>query len=235
MSTDKPEREEDAKAEAKAEAKADAKAEAKAAADAKADAHARAESDEDEHEHEHEEEEAPPSKAGGHNHIEPPPASADTIARRQLLGKMSVGLGVAGGVALGVPIVGFVFAPLFRGTPRTWRPVGPVSRFRIGETVNVVFVDASPLPWAGVTSKTAAWLRRVSEDKFEAFSVNCAHLGCPVRWMPEARLFMCPCHGGVYYEDGTVAAGPPPHALPQYPVRINEGQVEIHTDPIPIG
>ncbi len=170
-----------------------------------------------------------------HGHVEAPPASADTIARRQLLGKMSVALGVAGGVALGVPMVGFIVAPLFRKAPREWRAVGKIEQFKVGETVNVVFVDASPLPWAGVTAKTAAWLRRVSETEFEAFSVNCAHLGCPVRWMAEAKLFMCPCHGGVYYQDGSVAAGPPPHALPQYPVRVTDGQVEIRTDPIPIG
>jgi len=73
------------------------------------------------------------------------------------------------------------------------------------------------------------------ENEFEAFSVNCAHLGCPVRWLPDARLFMCPCHGGVYYEDGSVAAGPPPHGLTKYPVRVKDGRVEIRTDPIPIG
>ena len=140
-----------------------------------------------------------------------PPPSADTIARRQLLGKMSVALGVAGGVALAVPAVGFIIAPLFRHSAREWRPIGRVDQFKIGETVNVMFIDASPLPWAGVTARTAAWLRRVNETEFQAFSVNCAHLGCPVRWMPDAHLFMCPCHGGVYYADGMVAAGPPPH------------------------
>jgi menaquinol-cytochrome c reductase iron-sulfur subunit len=163
------------------------------------------------------------------------PDSAHAIARRQLLGKMSVALGVAGAAALGVPMVGFIVAPLFRGPPRLWRPVGKVELFKVGDTVNVVFLDSSPLPWAGVTAKTAAWVRRVSEESFIAFSVNCAHLGCPVRWMQDARLFMCPCHGGVYNEDGTVAAGPPPHPLPQYAVRVNDGQVEIRTDPIPIG
>ena len=176
----------------------------------------------------HEEEPAEP-------HAEAPPATAHEIARRQLLGKMSIGLGVACGAAISVPGIGFVVAPLFRDAPREWRPVGKIEQFKVGETVNVVFVDASPLPWAGVTSKTSAWLRRLDEGEFVAFSVNCAHLGCPVRWMEQARLFMCPCHGGVYYEDGRVAAGPPPHPLTRYPVRIQDGQVEIRTDPIPIG
>jgi menaquinol-cytochrome c reductase iron-sulfur subunit len=55
-----------------------------------------------------------------------------------------------------------------------------------------------------------------------------------VSWLPTAKLFMCPCHGGVYYPDGTVAAGPPPQPLPTYQVRINNGQVEIQASAIPI-
>lgn len=163
------------------------------------------------------------------------PPTAHEIARRQLLGKMSIGLGVACGAAISAPGIGFVVAPLFRKTPREWRGVGQVAQFKVGDTVNVVFEDASPLPWAGVTSRTAAWLRRVAEREFVAFSVNCAHLGCPVRWLEQARLFMCPCHGGVYYEDGSVAAGPPPHPLTRYAVRVTGDEVEIRTDPIPIG
>jgi menaquinol-cytochrome c reductase iron-sulfur subunit len=38
----------------------------------------------------------------------------------------------------------------------------------------------------------------------------------------------------VYYADGSVSAGPPPKALPTYPVRVRGGQVEIETSPIPI-
>ena len=80
-----------------------------------------------------------------------------------------------------------------------------------------------------------AWLRRVTEQSFIAFSVNCAHLGCPVQWRPQAQLFLCPCHGGVYYADGTVAAGPPPRPLFQYPVRVHDGLVEIQAQPMPLG
>jgi nitrite reductase/ring-hydroxylating ferredoxin subunit len=105
-----------------------------------------------------------------------------------------------------------------------------------GATGRWISLAASPLPpQAGVTAKRAAWLRRTAEQEFVAFSVNCAHLGCPVRWLEGARLFMCPCHGGVYYEDGRGAAGPPPHGLTRYPIRIRDGEVEISTQPMPIG
>jgi len=133
-----------------------------------------------------------------------------------------------------VPVIGFLFAPFFRKSPEEWVTLGKPNDFEIGKTVAVTVLDPSPLPWAGVTAKNAVWLRRVSEDNFIAFSANCTHLGCPVRWLEGAKLFMCPCHGGVYYDDGTVAAGPPPRPLFQYDVRIENGVVRMKSVVVPI-
>lgn len=154
--------------------------------------------------------------------------------RRDFLVKLSLGLGGLAAAIAAVPIFSAIFAPLIEKTPKMWRNVGDLDSFAIGTTSLVKFENADPEQWAGVTSKTAAWLRRDSQNKFTAFSANCTHLGCPVRWEASAELFMCPCHGGVYYKDGTVAAGPPPKALVQYPVRINKKAVEVQTSPIPI-
>ncbi len=159
---------------------------------------------------------------------------AGVLTRRQFFQKLSIALGAFGVAIIGIPIIGFILAPLIERPPQLWRPVGPVDQFKVGETVEVTFTDPSPLPWSGVTAQTAAWLRRNSEQDFTAFAVNCTHLGCPVRWLQDADLFMCPCHGGVYYSDGRVAAGPPPRALFQYKTRVNNGQVEILTAPIPV-
>ena len=157
-----------------------------------------------------------------------------TSGRRRFLTRVSVALGGIAGVVITVPVIGFLLRPLFKKTDRIWRPVGDMKTFEVGKTVEVTFEDATPESWAGVSAKTAAWLRREGDQQFTAFSVNCSHLGCPVRWLQDAELFMCPCHGGVYYKDGSVAAGPPPRALLQYPVRIRDGNVEILTSPIPI-
>jgi Rieske Fe-S protein len=51
------------------------------------------------------------------------------------------------------------------------------------------------------------------DPRFLVLAVNCAHLGCPVEWFQESGLFMCPCHGGVYYANGERASGPPPRGL----------------------
>ncbi|HMN95405.1 MAG TPA: Rieske 2Fe-2S domain-containing protein [Phycisphaerales bacterium] len=156
------------------------------------------------------------------------------IRRREMLARLALALAGITTAMVAAPVVGFVVAPMFKPVPRLWRPVGRVEEFKLGETVLVHFEDPSPVPWAGVTARTGAWLRRTGDASFECFAINCRHLGCPVRWVPEAELFMCPCHGGVYYKDGTVAAGPPPEPLHRYRVRVSDGTVEIETAPLPL-
>jgi len=168
------------------------------------------------------------------NRTTPLPVLDPEDDRRVFLARISLGLAGFGALVAGVPVVGSIVGPLLKRVPSPWRVVGKLDEFTVGETVRVVFEDASSVPWSGVTARSAAWLRRESEETFVAFSVNCRHLGCPVRWVPDAELFMCPCHGGVYYKDGTVAAGPPPEPLHRYPVRIHEGQVQIRAEPIPL-
>jgi menaquinol-cytochrome c reductase iron-sulfur subunit len=154
--------------------------------------------------------------------------------RRRFLSRFSIALSAFAATIVGIPVVGFILGPLVQPEEAVWRRVGAVNDFGIGQTVKVTFADPSPMAWAGVTALTAAWLRRIDADQFVAFTVDCAHLGCPVRWLPTAQLFMCPCHGGVYYADGSVAAGPPPRGLFKYPVRVRNGQVEIQASALPI-
>ncbi len=156
----------------------------------------------------------------------------EETGRRNFLSRLSLTLGAIGAALVAIPSIGFLLG--LRKAPQVWRTVGKLNDFRLGSTVNVSFLDPSPLPWSGVTAQTAAWVRRVGDDRFIAFSMNCTHLGCPVRWLADANLFMCPCHGGVFYADGSVASGPPPKPLNQYPVRVQNDEVQILTSPVPI-
>jgi menaquinol-cytochrome c reductase iron-sulfur subunit len=156
-------------------------------------------------------------------------------SRRQFLSRLSLWSGALAGLIVATPVLGFLLAPLFRRAGVQWSPVGQVGQFKIGETVEAIIVEPSPLAWAGLASRTAVWLRRDSQLEFTAFSVNCTHLGCPVRWMVGANLFMCPCHGGVFYADGSPAAGPPQHPLVRFPTRVTNDQVEVLAGLSPLG
>jgi menaquinol-cytochrome c reductase iron-sulfur subunit len=154
--------------------------------------------------------------------------------RRMFLVAVLSGIGALLAAVVAIPWVAAIIDPIYRKKPITWRSVGRVDDFKIGDTILVKFKNAAALPWAGETDMTASWVRRESDDKFVAFSINCAHLGCPLRWIPDSELFLCPCHGGVYYKDGSYAAGPPPHGMTKYPIRVRNGKVEIKASPIPI-
>ncbi len=155
--------------------------------------------------------------------------------RRAFLTLLSLAIGAFCAAIVGIPVLGSLIGPLLLGAPKAeWRAVGKAASFKVGETVEVVYINPGSLPWAGVSDRTGAWLRRNDAAHFTAFSLNCQHLGCAVRWQAGADLFMCPCHGGIYYADGTVAAGPPPRPLQQYPVRVRNGEVEILTSPLPL-
>lgn len=161
-------------------------------------------------------------------------SSNKEIDRRKFLVKVSLGLAGISAVAAAIPVVSALIAPLLENKTQKWRTVGKVSDFKTGSTNLITFINADPKPYAGVTAKSAAWLRRTDQKTFIAFAANCTHLGCPVRWENDAHLFMCPCHGGVYYADGTVAAGPPPKSLTQYEVRVYRDEVQIKTAPLPL-
>jgi menaquinol-cytochrome c reductase iron-sulfur subunit len=155
-------------------------------------------------------------------------------SRRDFLMKLSLGLGGLAAFAVTIPVLGALLAPLLGKENQDWVTVGSDKDFGPGTVTLVTFQNPDSKAYAGVTANTASWLRRDLNNNFIAFAVNCSHLGCPVRWEKDAKLFMCPCHGGVYYHDGSVASGPPPRALSQYKVRVYKGNVQIQTGPIPI-
>lgn len=157
-----------------------------------------------------------------------PGTCADSI-RRRWLSVLCIGIGGIGAGLLTVPAIGLILLPLRRRSESSWRDIGDVDDFALGQTVKRIYEDPAPLPWAGAASETASWVRRTGENEFVAFGAYCTHVGCPVRWVEGAKLFLCPCHGGAFHHDGRVAAGPPPRPLPQLDVRVLDRRVQIRT------
>jgi Rieske Fe-S protein len=163
-------------------------------------------------------------------------SNEDSISRRGLFMKIGVLFNGLVATALAVPIVRFVVSSVTRGRTGaylSWVSLGRVSEFPEGETRMATFRNPYVTPTDGATVDTACWVRRIAGEQFQVFAVNCAHLGCPVRWFPQSGLFMCPCHGGVYYRDGSRASGPPERGLFEYPYRVNDGLVTIKAGELP--
>ncbi len=167
------------------------------------------------------------------------PASAtEKVAghsRRVFLFKLSLLVNGAVGAVLAVPILGYLLGPALKksSSDNSWINLGPLNDFPEGETRLVNFRNPVTTSWDGQTGDIPCWVRRVSGNTFQVFAINCAHLGCPVRWFAQSKLFMCPCHGGAYYEDGSRASGPPERGLFEYEYKIVSGSLVISAGKMP--
>ena len=163
-----------------------------------------------------------------------PDRKAAAHTRRVFLFKLAVGLNAVVGAVLAVPLVGYLLGPASKKSAAgSWINIGDVTEFPVGETRLAEFRSPVAMFGDGETAKVSCWVRRVSDQTFQVFAVNCAHLGCPVRWFSESKLFLCPCHGGAYYEDGSRASGPPERGLFEYKYKVAGNSLVIHAGDMP--
>jgi len=156
------------------------------------------------------------------------------VSRRWLLFKASIALNGIVGAVLAVPVLRYFFAPWRKDASYdSWVSLGPATDFPAGETRLAFYKNPSANSWDGQTDNVACYVRSESANQFRVFAINCAHLGCPVRWFPQSQLFMCPCHGGVYYADGSRASGPPERGLFTYDWKISSGELYIDAGQMP--
>jgi nitrite reductase/ring-hydroxylating ferredoxin subunit len=165
-----------------------------------------------------------------------PQSNADPalVSRRWMLLKAGIALNGLVGMALAVPVLRYLLAPWRRDASyNSWVSLGTANDFPTGETRLAFYKNPYTRSWDGATDNVACYVRRESADQFRVFAINCAHLGCPVRWFPQSQLFMCPCHGGVYYADGARASGPPERGLFTYEWKIDSGNLQIDAGQMP--
>jgi menaquinol-cytochrome c reductase iron-sulfur subunit len=160
--------------------------------------------------------------------------NAKKPTRRGALFIAGLALDAIAAVLFAIPLAGFLFSSAIkRKSPLEWIALGTVDSFPVGKTRMAVYRNPFTRPWDGDTANVPCWVRRVEGERFQVFAINCTHLGCPVRWFQESGLFMCPCHGGVYYEDGSRAAGPPPRGLFEYTYKVEDGQLWVKGGQMP--
>jgi menaquinol-cytochrome c reductase iron-sulfur subunit len=145
----------------------------------------------------------------------------------------AAGLTVAG--VLLVPAMLTAVSPVL-DRPRTprWRSIGNLDEFPIGDVVlAMVQRDANDEP--AVPKGVFVWRRTV--DEVVVYSRNCTDLSCPLTWDGGSGWFYCPCHGGIFTEEGEPVAGPPvgPPSRPmyRYETRVRHGSLDIDLHSLP--
>jgi menaquinol-cytochrome c reductase iron-sulfur subunit len=127
-------------------------------------------------------------------------------------------IGGAFGALLGV----FALKPASGATRERWVRAATLLELTPGVPVPRVLVVARDDGWYRERARQTVFLVRDGKRSVKVLSATCTHLGCQVRWEPESKRFLCPCHGGVYGPDGGVLEGPPPRPLDTIDVRVDD-------------
>ncbi|HEU5318992.1 MAG TPA: ubiquinol-cytochrome c reductase iron-sulfur subunit [Chloroflexota bacterium] len=183
---------------------------------------------------------APEAPAATPPEIEPvpPPAGSPSAAdeapgeatRRTFQSYLAASLASFTGLVVGLPVVGYLAAPLTQTIRAAWISLGRADTFRAEEprivAVSVDRVDG----WRRSSEARTVWVRALGAGRFKAFNGQCTHLGCAFSWKTQgehAGKFFCPCHDGVYDAEGKVLAGPPPRELDTLETRVENGELLV--------
>src|SRR5262249_11134543 len=137
-----------------------------------------------------------------------PQSHGDGTDRRSLLKWATHGLGALFGLLLGVPALAYLVDARNRPAPkRGMRRVARLKELEIGKPKQVVIYDTRRDAWTLHPNDVVGrvWLVRQDDNKVDAFTTICPHLGCSVDWRAdqgERGLFICPCHNGTFDPKG---------------------------------
>ena len=129
----------------------------------------------------------------------------ETVTRRNFMNLVTQGAGGIAAAAFALPALGFAIGPLFSREPFSWQTIGKPDDFTETEYSTKVITIVQGIGDAG---NSIAYVRKRDPsidnqqpldeyNHYIALSSRCMHLGCPVRYVPAAERFICPCHGGV--------------------------------------
>lgn len=136
------------------------------------------------------------------------------LSRRAFLGFLLGGTAILGLAGTAAPVVRYAF-PVTDAAAAPKQEVGRLSELKAGKAVPFDYED---MPCALILGP---------DGRPVAFSLVCTHLGCIVKWQPGTSEFFCPCHAGVFANDGKVVSGPPPRPLDRLNVIVTGDMVSV--------
>jgi menaquinol-cytochrome c reductase iron-sulfur subunit len=138
------------------------------------------------------------------------------------------------GAVVFVPAMISAMSPAVRPPRQTWRPLGPLRDFPLGEVVKATVTPPADEYPVKVVAARAVYVWQKAPSEFVIFSRTCTDLGCSVKHDPGSGFYYCPCHGGIFNTVGEPVAGPPQRPLYRYATRVRDGMLEIDLRSVPL-
>ena len=150
------------------------------------------------------------------------------INRRNFMSLATWAIGGLISLGLGVPAIAYIIGPaLNRNRTQDWIRLGPVSKVELKTPTLFKFTIQRQTGWIVNEEEVSVYILTENGRDFIAMSNICTHLGCRVRWIADQEEFFCPCHNGVFDEQGNVVSGPPPRPLDRFEVKVEDDQLLV--------
>jgi menaquinol-cytochrome c reductase iron-sulfur subunit len=138
-------------------------------------------------------------------------------------------------VLLAWPFIQNIVATIFRLPRASFEKVGSLNSFPENKPVLPKYESKIEETYLHGEKLRDVWVIKHSDSQLTVFSPICPHLGCRYDWYPEAKKFICPCHGSVFSIDGKVLGGPAPRALDTLTWKIKDGDVYVKWERFRVG
>ena len=152
------------------------------------------------------------------------------IPRRKLLESLVGLMNLVVMTAIVAPVMGFISAPLWRKKePGIWVDVLGLDELQDGETKSATYQIRVKDGYMMSDRRYSVFLYRKG-DRIVAYDPSCPHLGCHVEFKDRKKRYVCPCHGGVFDEDGSRLSGPPPRGLSRITTKVKDGRIWLYKE-----
>ncbi|MGB7218737.1 MAG: Rieske (2Fe-2S) protein [Vicinamibacterales bacterium] len=133
------------------------------------------------------------------------------------------------GALLAVPLARFAMHPLRRKPGEVaWSDIGPTADLTSLAAPMKMLVEVEQRDgWRKMISTKPVYVTRTAEGRLRVLSAVCPHLGCSVAWNESQKRFLCPCHVGVFAEDGALVSGPPPRGMDELDSTVEDGRLKV--------
>ena len=130
-------------------------------------------------------------------------------------------------LTMAVPLIGFMIAPIFKNTHQKFVVLGIVDLLKGSRHKRINYTFEAQDGWVRSNKKRSVYVTDRGHGNFVVLSRSCSHLNCLVRWETSRERFICPCHGGIFDEEGNVLRGPPQRPLERLQTKITNGVLYV--------
>ncbi|MGD2162766.1 MAG: ubiquinol-cytochrome c reductase iron-sulfur subunit [Anaerolineales bacterium] len=150
------------------------------------------------------------------------------VNRREFLATTTWAIGALLGAGFIIPAVAYVVGPALQEQESAeWIPLGSPGKIELGTPTLFKARVERQTGWIVNQEEISVYVLTQDGREFIAMSNICTHLGCRVRWIEDRDQFFCPCHNGIFDEQGSVVSGPAPKPLDRFEVKVEEEQLYL--------